>query len=114
MDKPTLYIETSIVSYLAADLSQHPVTAANQRLTHEWWNTRRHNYALFTSEVVMDEASLGDLVVASRRLELLKPIPILRAERLEIALAHTLQQQIPLPPQAREDALHIATAATRG
>lgn len=114
MDKPTLSIETSVVSYLAADPSAHPVTAANQRVTHEWWNTRRHDYALFTSEVVVDEASRGDQAVANRRLELLKPIPVLRAEQPEIVLAHTLQQQIPLPPQAREDALHIATAATRG
>ena len=46
MDKPSVYIETSIVSYLAADPSRHPVTLRNQQLTHDWWNEHRHRYEL--------------------------------------------------------------------
>lgn len=111
MDRPTLYIETSIVSYLAADPSRHPVTARNQRLTHEWWNTRRHHYELFTSRAVLDEADGGDPAMAARRMALLATIPVLELDAPEFLLAQALQQQIPLPPQARGDALHLATAA---
>jgi hypothetical protein len=114
MDRPSVYIETSIVSYLAADPSGHPVTLRNQQLTHEWWTTRRHEYALFTSRAVLDEARRGDPTMARRRLTLLATIPVVRLEDPEILLAQTLQRTVPLPPRAQDDALHIATAAIRG
>ncbi|HEU0300190.1 MAG TPA: type II toxin-antitoxin system VapC family toxin [Longimicrobium sp.] len=112
MDKPTVYIETSIVSYLAASPSRHPVTARNQRLTHEWWNTHRHRYALYTSTLVADEARSGDPVLARHRLALLQPIPRLEPEREEVRdLARELRAYVPLPANAHADALHIALAA---
>ena len=114
MDKPTVYIETSIVSYLAARPSRDPVTARNQRLTHEWWNTHRHRDALFTSRLTLEEAEQGDPAMAARRVALLMPIPLLRVESFDLLLARSLERQIPLPPQARDDAVHIAAAATRG
>jgi hypothetical protein len=111
MDKPSVYIETSIVSYLAADPSRHPVTRRNQQLTHAWWNTQTERYTLFTSRFVISEAALGDVTMAKRRLALLAPISLLvsREPVLEFALA--LQRGIPLPEKAKEDALHIAVAA---
>src|SRR5688500_194435 len=114
MDKPSVYIETSIVSYLAARPSRDPVTARNQRLTHAWWNTRRHDYALFTSRTVVDEAGRGDPAMAKRRLTLLATMPVMKLEDPEFQLAQTLQQLVPLPPRAKDDALHIAAAAVRG
>ena len=114
MDKPTLYIETSIVSYLVADPSRHPVTARNQRLTHDWWNMRRHEFALLTSRAVLDEVEQGDPAMASRRLALLKALPVLELNTPGILLARALQQEVPLPPRARGDATHIAVAATHG
>ncbi|HYR08471.1 MAG TPA: type II toxin-antitoxin system VapC family toxin [Longimicrobium sp.] len=114
MDRPTLYIETSIVSYLASDLSRHPVSLRNQQLTHAWWNTRRHEYALYTSRAVLDEIERGDPVMAARRMTLLATIPVMELKDPELLLARTLQQQIPLPARAKDDALHIAAAATHG
>jgi hypothetical protein len=111
MDKPTVYIETSIVSYLAANPSRDPVTARNQRLTHEWWNTHRHRYTLYTSALVADEARNGDPVLAQRRLALLQRIPRLEPERKEVRdLARELRAYVPLPANAHADALHIALA----
>jgi predicted nucleic acid-binding protein len=111
MDKPTLYIETSVVSYLAADPSGHPVTAANQRLTHEWWNTRRKDYALFTSETVLQEAADGDQAMAARRIALLTDSKLL-LPLLEVSLlASEIQARIKLPPRAITDTLHVAFAA---
>jgi hypothetical protein len=111
MDTPLLYIETSIVSYLAARPSRDPVTLRNQQLTHEWWDTRREDYALFTSELVLIEAARGDPLTAKRRLALLAPITILASEEPMRALGQALQRGVPLPSQAKEDALHIAAAA---
>ena len=115
MDTPSVYIETSIVSYLAADPSRHPVTLRNQQLTHEWWNTRREQYALFTSEFVLDEAAEGNPQLAQRRLALLAPIQLLDVEVMEAEqFANELQIRVPMPPQAYADAMHIAAAAIRG
>ncbi len=114
MDKPTVYIETSIVSYLAARPSRDPVTAHNQRLTHEWWNTHRHRYELYTSELALLEAGRGDPAMARRRLALLTQVPSLQASLAADALGRMLQSGIPLPEQARNDAEHIALAAAGG
>jgi len=35
--KDRVYIETTIVSYLAARLSRDLIVAAHQQLTEEWW-----------------------------------------------------------------------------
>ena len=37
----TVYIETSIVSYLVADPSRDLLTAANQQVTRDWWQRQR-------------------------------------------------------------------------
>ena len=34
----TVYLETSVISYLAAWPSGDLVTAAHQKITHEWWS----------------------------------------------------------------------------
>jgi predicted nucleic acid-binding protein len=114
MDKPSLYIETSIVSYLAADPSRHPVTLRNQRLTHEWWNTRRHDYALFTSDIVLKESARGDAGVSAKRLALLTPMELLPEREQVTLLADDILSRLRLPERAIADALHIAYAAAYG
>ena len=56
--KDRVYIETTIVSYLAARLSRDLIVAAHQQLTEEWWLQRRPSFDLFTSQVVVREASV--------------------------------------------------------
>lgn len=110
MDRPTVYIETSIVSYLAARPSRDPVTLRNQQLTHAWWNTRRERYALRTSDLVISEAQGGDPVMAERRIEILAGIPRLDPVDEAAELARDLRAQVPLPLRAATDSLHIALA----
>lgn len=114
MDKPTLYIETSIVSYLAARPSRDPVSLRNQQLTHAWWNTRRHDYELFSSSLTALEAARGDPVMVQRRLALLAGIPECPAPADVMDLVQLLCVGIPLPKQAKADAQHIALAASNG
>jgi len=43
-EKPTVYIETSIVSYLTARPSRDLLVAAHQQLTVVWWDKQRIRY----------------------------------------------------------------------
>jgi len=73
----TVYIETSIISYLRQKPSRQIVTAARQLLTHRWWHGERKHYELVVSQYVIDEASAGDPILAAERLESLDGIPLL-------------------------------------
>jgi hypothetical protein len=63
MLKATVYVETSIVSYLTALSSRDVVMVAHQELTRVWWASRG-DFALFASRFVTDEASAGDVTSA--------------------------------------------------
>lgn len=108
---PTVYIETSIVSYLRQQPSTQVITAARQLLTHRWWNNERHNYELVTSQYVIDEASDGDPDLAEERLQTLEGIPLLTADpEVEAIVSEIMSREI-LPEKAIFDALHIAISA---
>lgn len=64
----TVYLETTIPSYLTARPSRDLITAAHQQLTLDWWQTRRAAFQLYVSELVLQEAALGDPDLARRRL----------------------------------------------
>jgi hypothetical protein len=65
---PTLYLETTIPSYLVARRSPLARIAADQQTTQDWWDLHRHEYELFVSEAVLDEAGDGDPALASQRI----------------------------------------------
>ncbi len=67
MTKSTVYVETTVISYLAASPSRDIVVAAHQQLTKAWWD-QRVRFELFVSQAVVDEASRGDASLAKRRL----------------------------------------------
>jgi hypothetical protein len=112
--KLKVYLETTIPSYLTARPSRDLVTAAHQQITREWWDTRRHDFDLFVSQMVIDEASAGDPEAAVRRLEVLAPLPLLDPRAEGANLAQALIEQVPLPVSAAADALHIAIAVVNG
>jgi len=105
-----IYLETSLVSYLAARPSRDLITAAHQQVTHEWWETRRSEFEILVSQLVLDEAAGGDPSVADRRLAYLKDLPVLAIDQRVEELARTLIERIGLPKRAGADAVHIATA----
>ena len=108
---PTLYIETSIVSYLRQRPSPQVVMAARQLLTHQWWDDERANYELVTSQYVLDEASAGGPTLAAERLGLLEGIPLLPLDPEVGVIATEIIQRAILPQSATIDALHIAMVA---
>jgi len=109
-----IYVETSIISYLAARPSRDLITAARQQVTHTWWRERRPEFDLYVSQVVLAEAAAGDPQAATRRAELLAQLPLLDVTPEVAELAAALIEQTPLPPRAGADAVHIAITTYYG
>lgn len=110
----TVYIETTIISYLVASPSRDLVIAANQAVTQEWWLEACGRYRCVTSEEVLREVSLGDPQMSLRRLEALAGLPVLRSDESVRLLAKDLIQAGLLPPAATPDATHVAAATLNG
>lgn len=110
MPMPSVYIETTIPSYLTAAPSRDLVVAGHQQVTHTWWQTAKDRFDLFISEAVLREVRAGDPEYAARRLEVLAAIPILPLNQEIRSLADRYQAELRLPKKAATDALHIALA----
>ena len=54
--KPTVYIETTIISYLTARPSRDLIAAGHQQITAEWWEDVRPKVDCFVSPFVIQEA----------------------------------------------------------
>jgi predicted nucleic acid-binding protein len=107
---PSVYVETTIPSYLTAAPSRDLVVAGHQQVTHAWWRTARDRFDLFTSEAVLWEVRAGDPAFAIRRLEVLAAIPVLALNAEIRTLADWYRRELRLPKKAGTDALHIALA----
>lgn len=110
----SIYIDTSIAGYLTARTSNNLIIMANMEVTREWWETRRGNFDIYISEVVLDEAALGDTEIAAKRLEILSDFPLLVLNDTVESLASQFLGKSNLPPKAANDALHIAIATVYG
>jgi hypothetical protein len=114
MERPTAYIETSIVSYLAARPSRDLIVAAHQQLTTAWWADQSQGYELFISQIVLNEARAGDKEFAGKRLAAIEGLPLLEINDDVIRLAENLVASHAVPKKAAQDALHIAVACVNG
>ena len=108
---PSVYIETSVISLLAARPSRDLVVAGHQRVTEDFWTRHRERYELRVSQFVWDEIARGDSRAAQRRIELVRKIPVLAVDDRVGALAELLVSQSAIPEEARLDAAHVAIAA---
>ncbi|MBE9061426.1 type II toxin-antitoxin system VapC family toxin [cf. Phormidesmis sp. LEGE 11477] len=106
----TVCIETSILGYLTARSTKNLILAANMEVTKDWWELRRNNFALYTSEAVLAEVMRGDSEIASQRLEILRSFPLLALNQAVQGLAVQFLARSNLPPKAKIDAIHIAAA----
>ncbi len=114
MNKKTVYIETSVVSYLTARPTADLLAAAWQKVTLDWWETQRSRFDLYTSEVTVQEASRGDREARARRLAVLSDVPLLPITEAVGSLATAFVRGAAFPAKAANDALHVAIAAVHG
>lgn len=112
MAKKTVYVETSVISYLAARPSPALVTAAHQQVTRDWWEHRRSAFKTFISPLVIDEASKGDEMAIQARLVKMAEIPVLEFTEAARDLIEKLVAEKAIPAKAIDDAGHVAIAAT--
>ena len=113
MTKPSVYIETSIVSYLTARPSRDLIVAAQQTMTQDWWRGAPERFVLVASELVFTEAAAGDASAARARLAALEGVARLDTMGEDAApLTRKLLELGAFPREAAADAAHVAIAAT--
>ena len=111
MEKPTLYLETTIPSYLLATPSRDVVSLARQEITRAWWRRARGHFVMFVSDVVLEEANRGDSQAAGRRYEFLAQFPVLEATSAVERLTELYARERIVPSDRSGDAAHLAFAS---
>lgn len=109
--KPTVYIETTIPSYLVARPSRDLVLAGHQQSTRDFWDNHLDEIECFISPYVVKEAAAGEPYMAQQRLNAIRGMALLRPTKASDLLAETLLAKLSLPTSAEVDAYHIAIAA---
>ncbi len=106
----SVYIETTILSYLVANPARDIVIAGHQQTTQLWWSTRRAAFDCFISQVVVDEISAGDPNEVQKRLAVAGTLDALSITTEAEKLTESIMRSGVLPPKAIRDAAHIAVA----
>lgn len=109
--KPKVYIETTVVSYLAARLSRNATIAARQQTTQQFWHEHADRFDFITSDAVLDEIEEGDKTLAQRRIDLLRPLTVFETIPAASQLTQALLNSGAVPRSSQTDAKHIAIAA---
>ncbi len=112
--KPRVYIEPTVVSYLAARLSKNPVLAARQRASQQLWKDYADKFEFVISDIVSDEVRLGDPNAAQRRLEVISSLRVLELLPEVDVLGQKLLDTGAVPRNSEPDAQHIAIATVHG
>lgn len=112
--KSTVYIESSVISYLAARPSRDVVVAARQAITRDWWENHRNRFELHISQLVENEIRAGDPDAAERRMAYRSGILRLNISDAAKFIARELLSHGAVPLGSSDDALHIGIAAAQG
>jgi hypothetical protein len=112
--RPTVYLETTIPSYLTARPSNDLAKAARQAATREWWDNRRPAFECLISQLVVRECQAGDTEAAARRMDAINGIRVLELSEPGIALAALLLNSGAIPKAAADDAFHVGVCAVHG
>lgn len=108
--RPTVYLETSVISYLFVKPSRHSLNAAHHQLTVDWWQHIQPQVDCFVSSFVVEEIAKGDIQTAQRRVKAVSHLPVLPVNDEIKALADVYFKALSLPVQAKLDASHLAMA----
>ena len=106
--KKSIYIETTIPSYVAGRVSSDLIIAAHQAATRLFWEEERHKYDVYISPFVLDECSMGDPAAAKRRLDFIAGITLLPNTAQTAELADAYQLLLSVPQRAKTDCSHLA------
>jgi predicted nucleic acid-binding protein len=112
--KPTVYIETSVISYYAARLSRDLIVAAHQQITQEWWDKVLPTLRPFISQLVLDElkaepSPVNEVGLAAVRGFAILPMPQDMRDR-----ASRFREKMQIPEDRAHLTVHLAIAAGHG
>lgn len=110
----SVYLETSVISYLTSRPSRDLIRAARQQTTRRLWDEHRADYHFVASRLVELESAAGDAAEATKRLEIVGAVELLRVNQEAVRLARVIMHGSNLPPVAMNDAGHVAIAAVNG
>jgi hypothetical protein len=110
MTVESVYLKTTFISYLVARPSRDLLVAAHQQATQEWWANRRAEFGCHVSQVVIDEASVGDANEVQKRLTVIGDLSALEVTESAESLTQGILASGVLPPDAVRDAAHVAVA----
>ena len=106
----SVYLETTIPSYLTAWRSPELSRAAKQQTTRQWWDEERQHFDLYISDAVLGEIRGGDPDAAARRLAVIDGLPVLQLTDGVRKLVHEYDRRLGLAGRGRADLPHIAFA----
>jgi predicted nucleic acid-binding protein len=106
-----VYLETTVASYYSSRPSNDIIILARQRITQLWWERAIGRYSIFISEAVVEEAADGDLLASQKRLQAIKPFPLLDINEDVAALYKIYIKRLAVPQRALRDAVHLAVAS---
>jgi hypothetical protein len=109
--KPTVYLESSVVSYFANEISSDLKVAAEQRITREWWTRILPRVDPYVSEFVLAEISKGKSAYADARRSAIRDFTLLPTTDDIYTLANAYIRKLALPKNGEIDAYHLAMAA---
>jgi hypothetical protein len=110
----SVYLETTVVGHIAGRLHADPLVAARQQVTRNWWLNDASGFALYISQLVLDECAAGDPTAAAERSAVVNGLDLLESSDDVDALADALISGRAIPSSEPRDAFHIAISAVNG
>lgn len=112
--KRKVYIESTVVSYYTGRPTRDLIISARQEETRAVWPRLLEEFDSHISALVVTECRDGNPDWAVKRVEAIKPFPVLDVTGDAEFLARSLLEKGAVPDSYPEDALHIAIAAVNG
>ncbi len=109
--KESIYLETSVISYYTSKPTRDIIVLAHQEITRQWWPKAIKRYDIFISEVVLEEAGMGDPYAAKKRLKEIKNFPNLGLNNHVEEMAKIYKGRLKIPEKSIRDAVHLALAS---
>lgn len=95
--KETVYIETSVISYLTSRPSRDIIIAGRQEITRDKWQNICKEFDTYISFLVIQEARYGDSEAAQKRSEIIEKMPALKIDEAAEILADKLLKEKAIP-----------------
>ena len=101
MKKKSVYLETSIISYLTAIHTNNLIASAYQKISRKWWKESLSKYDPYISQAVIDEIKKGDEKAAQRRFDAVKNIELAEISMETYQLSTKYFEVLDIPEKAR-------------